>query len=85
MQTIADPKSSKREIIAASRALIAAEAQNQVDQHKVIDVRIQQRNAELDAIAADLGIETSIVIDAQAASGGGNTGTEILVSNRDRD
>ena len=50
---------------AASKALLAAEGQNQSDEHKLVDVELQRRNIELDAIAADLGIETSIVVDAE--------------------
>lgn len=69
VKIIADPNSSPREVTAASKALIAAEAQNQSDQHKVIDVGVQQRNLELDSIAAELGIEAHLVVDAQRESG----------------
>ena len=47
--------------IAASRAIILCEAQNQSDEHKVVDVRIQQEHARLDAIAAELGIDKATV------------------------
>ena len=40
---------------------MAAESQNQADEHKVLDVSISTRNAELDAIAADLGIEIGFI------------------------
>ena len=40
------------------------EAQNQKDEHKIVDVSISARNFELDAIAADLGVEIGIVEDA---------------------
>jgi hypothetical protein len=40
------------------------EAQNQKDEHKLVDVSLSARNFELDAIAADLGVEIGIVEDA---------------------
>jgi len=58
---LADPKASPREKTSAAKALMAAELQNQADEHKVIDVSISTRNAELDAIAADLGIEIGFI------------------------
>jgi hypothetical protein len=58
---LADPKASPREKTAAAKALMAAEQQNQADEHKVLDVSISTRNAELDAIAADLGIEIGFI------------------------
>ena len=61
IKVLTDPESKKREIIAASKALMAAEAQNQADEHKVLDVRVATRNDRLDAIAADLGIDPSII------------------------
>jgi hypothetical protein len=61
LRIIADSQSSPREVTAASKALLAAESQNQLDQHKVLDVSISTRNAELDAIAADLGIEIGFI------------------------
>lgn len=63
MRIIADPKSTAREVTAASKALIAAEGQNQLDEHKVIDVRVTTRNDQLAGIAADLGIEVGLVED----------------------
>ena len=48
----------------AVRNLIAMEAQNQKDEHKVIDVRVQTRNDELAGIADDLGIEVGLIEDA---------------------
>jgi hypothetical protein len=61
MKVIADPQSSPREKTSAAKALMAAESQNQADEHKVLDVSISTRNAELDAIAADLGIEVGFI------------------------
>jgi hypothetical protein len=74
LKVIADPASSPREKTSAAKALMAAEAQNQSDEHKVIDVKT--RNIELDAIAAELGIETSIVLDAEATRIGSDPGVE---------
>jgi len=50
--------------IAASRAIILCESQNQSDEHKVVDVRIQQEHARLDAIAAELGVEQAVIEQA---------------------
>ena len=60
----------------AVRNLIAMEAQNQKDEHKVIDVRVQTRHDELAGIAADLGIEVGVIEDATRASDCGIGGTE---------
>jgi hypothetical protein len=45
----------------AVRNLIAMEAQNQKDEHKVIDVRVVTRNDQYDAIAAELGIAPDLI------------------------
>jgi hypothetical protein len=74
IKVIADPKSSPREKTSAAKALMAAEAQNQSDEHKVIDVQV--RNINVDEIAAELGIETSIVLDAEATRIGSDPGVE---------
>jgi hypothetical protein len=71
MKVIADPASSPREVTAAAKALLAAESQNQRDDHKVVDVSIATRHDELDAIAADLGIEIGLVEAADRAATGG--------------
>lgn len=73
---VISPNSKPREVIAASRALIAAESQNQADEHKVVDVRLSTRNDQLDAIATDLGIEVSVVIDAERKGIGSNISDE---------
>ena len=70
MKVIADPKSSPREKTSAAKALMAAEQQNQADEHKLVDVSINTRNAELDAISREIGVELSIVVNAEAASEG---------------
>ena len=61
----------------AVRNLIAMEAQNQKDEHKVIDVRVQTRHDELAGIAADLGIEVGTIEDAERQADCGISGTEI--------
>jgi hypothetical protein len=71
MKVIADPASSPREVTAAAKALLAAEQQNQSDEHKLIDVSVATRHDELDAIAADLGIEIGLVEAADRAATGG--------------
>ena len=78
MQCVSHPHSSEREVNSASKLLLAAEAQNQADEHKVIDVRVSTRHDKLDAIAADLGIEIGIIEDAarQADSGTGGAAEE---------
>jgi hypothetical protein len=43
MKVIADPQSSPREKTSAAKALMAAEKQNQEDEHKVVDIEIQRR------------------------------------------
>jgi hypothetical protein len=76
MSIIASKDASPREKTSAFKAILAAEKQNQEDEHKLIDVRIQQRNIELDAIAADLGIEVGFIEDATRQAGGGDPGVE---------
>lgn len=49
---------------AARKVVLEMEAQNQRDEHKVIDVRVQTRNDQLPGIAADLGIEVGLIEDA---------------------
>lgn len=73
IRIIADPQSKPREVAAAAKALLAAEAQNQKDEHKVIDVSVTTRNDNLDAIAADLGIEIGFI---EAIEGETNRSTE---------
>lgn len=59
-------------VIKVANVLRGMECSNQSDEHKVIDVRIQQRNAELDAIAAELGIDPSLIVNAQGQGGSGH-------------
>lgn len=45
----------------AVKNVIAMEALNQKDEHKVIDVRVVTRNDQYDAIAAELGIAPDLI------------------------
>jgi len=76
MNIILNPKSTERAVAAASKVMLAAEQQNQLDEHKVIDVRVQTRHDELAGIAADLGIEVDLVENAARQAGGGVAGIE---------
>ena len=51
--------------------LLAMEAQNQKDEHKVVDVTVQTRHDNLPGIAADLGIEIGALTDATGQGEGG--------------
>ena len=55
---IANPNSTAREVTSASRALIAAEAQNQSDEHS--DEQIDEQRNRFLAVAERLGLETTI-------------------------
>ncbi len=46
------------------------EAQNQKDEHKYVELKIQQQHARLDAIATELGVDPRLIVDATEASGG---------------
>ena len=60
----------------AVRNLIAMEAQNQKDEHKVIDVRVTTRHDQLAGIAADLGIEVGLIEDVAGKADSGIEGIE---------
>jgi hypothetical protein len=74
MKVIADPKASPREKTSAAKALMAAEQQNQADEHKIVDVSLSARNDRLDAIAADLGVEVGLIEAAAREASGGDSG-----------
>jgi hypothetical protein len=74
LHVITNPDSKPREVIAASRGLLAAESQNQLDEHKIVDVSISARNDRLDAIAADLGIDQGLIESIARETSGGNSG-----------
>ena len=62
---------------AARKVVLEMEAQNQRDEHKVIDVRVQTRNDELAGIAADLGIEVGLIEDAARQADCGTERAEV--------
>ena len=62
--------------MAAVRATVSMVGQNQKDEHKVIDVRVQTRHDELAGIAADLGIEVGAIEDATRQADCGIGGIE---------
>lgn len=70
-----NPLSNPREKIAAAKALISAEGQNQSDEHKVLDVQLQLDHDRLSAIASELGIDPALVVDAASKTGAGTDGT----------
>lgn len=67
---IADPNSTTREVTAASRALIAAESQNQSDEQR--DEQIDESRNRFLGIAERLGITTTIEQLPEAGSDGDN-------------
>ena len=56
-----DPKASNREKLAAAKGLLAGEAQNQKDDHKILNVQSDKGPPDLNAIAADLGISPALI------------------------
>ncbi len=82
MKILLSPYSTERAVAAASRVILAAEQQNQLDEHKVIDVRVTTRHDQLAGIAADLGIEVGAIEDAarQADLGIGSTEGESVTA-----
>lgn len=68
--------------------LLAMEAQNQKDEHKVVDVNVATRHDQLAGIAADLGIEVSAIEDAtreaDPRAGGTETSSPEIARNDDR-
>jgi hypothetical protein len=76
LKIIADPQSSPREVTAASKAILSAEAQNQADEHKLVDVSISTRNDRLSSVAADLGLDPNLIEAAAREASGGDSGDE---------
>lgn len=64
-QTVNELLRSGDERIRARAASIAVvmEGQNQKDEHKAIDVNIQQGNDQLSKIAFELGIDPALIVD----------------------
>ena len=67
-------KGGDRCAVSAAKVMVAMMGQNQADEHKAIDVSIQFRNDQLSRIAAELGIDPALIIDAQGQGGGGDAG-----------
>jgi len=80
LKILASDKASHREKTSAAKALMAAEKQNQEDEHKVVDVVISERNHRLDAIAADLGIEQDLIEIVSREAIGGDSGDESITA-----
>ena len=75
---LVDAESSPREKTAAARALLAAEAQNQSDEHKVIDGQLTAGNFDMARIAADLGVELSLIVDGTVEKSGSADSTSLV-------
>lgn len=61
---------------AALKAFLAMEAQNQKDEHKLLDAQLQAGNDRLAAVAADLGIDPDLIVDRALAPPAGVEGDE---------
>jgi len=75
--TCGDPRAELR----AAQILVSMEAQNQSDEHKVIDVNVATRNDNLDEIAANLGLDIGII---EAIEGTTDRSTEGVESEANR-
>jgi hypothetical protein len=76
LRVMADPSASPREVTSAAKALMSAEAQNQADEHKAVDVSLRTEHDRLDAIARDLGLDVGLIANAEGQSGGSDSGVE---------
>lgn len=70
IKVLTDPESKKREVIAASKALMAAEAQNQKDEHQRLD-DFKQR---IIGIAERCGIDATVFRIGETSSSGAEGG-----------
>jgi len=66
LRIIADPQSSPREITAAAKALIAAEKQNQDDEHAKVD----EFNERILSIARRCGVNVDLLGFGEGTAGG---------------
>ncbi len=81
LKTIADPEASDRAVSVAVKALLAAEAQNQKDDHKKSELEtISDRNYRFDAIAAELGLSQDFIESVAREAG---IGARSLTAPRD--
>jgi hypothetical protein len=76
LRIIADPKSSPREVTSATKALLAAESQNQADEHKLVDVAVIRNHDELSAIASELGVSFNLPAATTGQAGSSSTTVE---------
>ena len=74
--TVNELLSSSDERIRARAAAIASvmEGQNQKDEHKIIDVNLQYTNDRVSKIAAELGIDPALIVDAEGEASPGIKG-----------
>lgn len=56
---------------------VMMEGQNQKDEHKLVDVEIQQQHARLDVVAAELGIDQSTIEATCREAIVGDSGIEV--------
>jgi len=70
MEVLKDPSASHRERIAAAQGLLAAESQNQKDEHKILDVGHQSHGFDVSAIAEELGIDPALIGHSSGAPTG---------------
>lgn len=76
-----DVSNSPRERTTALKAIISAEAQNQADEHKVLDIGNQHNRDRIADVIARLGINPALVFDGQSnevidASGDGDADSD---------
>ena len=76
----ADPRAKA----AGARLVDSMVRVHQKDEHKLIDVNVSTRDAELSAIAADLGIDPALIIDATVEAGRSFEGASQCSSEVDR-
>jgi hypothetical protein len=76
IRDILENSEDDRAVARALSILVQMESQNQTDEHKIVDVSIARRHAELDAIAADLGVEIGIVEDASRKAADSSIGAQ---------
>ena len=77
LEVAKDVSNSPRERTSAAKALMSAESQNQSDEHKVLDVEhATARDTQLSAIAADLGIDPCLIVDAAIETDRGTQGVK---------
>ena len=84
MRIIADPASSPREVTAASKALMAAEQQNQSDEQHIDHRLDHERDRILSLLETGGAGADRIIVDAGGAAGIESRGAAILRQNAGR-